>query len=678
MLDSRKKKIGFGIVGILTLAAMLCIWPLCIVREDVTEETSSYEYSYTEPVEEAVTVTQEFTAVDSILQGVSVAIRFQGESLNADLLLQTADGECVYETTVQIPQESNGGYYRIPMDVRLKKGAEYELVVTIDNPASQASFLYTQTLQNGPKGCHSMWRNDEEIVGQMVSQFFYRERLNWKNVLCLWAFLLMLSGTILGFFIEWKENRILRKAEELLTKLQYPILALLIVAVTALIVRASLTQAVDWDEAYTYNIVHYNSFFHVVEAQALDPHPALYFLMVKAATLLFGEDILVFKMVSVAGAVATMLLCATLLRRRFGVKAAIFAIPAVGLAPNLIFYNVNVRMYSWMVFWVFAAFLLAYEIVLDEGKRKLHWVFLGLVTLGGIYTMYFAVIPLVLIYAWFLYRAIKDGYLRKWIICCAGIVVAYLPQLYLIYLLLQIDAGDSVGNKATLDLNDLCIWSFETNIKWSEYLPLVAFLLGILCIIFGWKRFDKKERELLILTAASYPFTWVLSFIASANMNHFWANRYMMPALFLFWVFLAVIYAKQHIGVWLCFCVWGGICLFSSYRVAYADEMWRDTYIADAKAALSVVPEGSAVLYDYVTFDTLYRYYLPDCDFVWYEDVDFSELPGNSVYMIDWGGASFPQEMIDEYQISVEYLSELRLERGMWYIGLWKVHFVNE
>ena len=100
-------------------------------------------------------------------------------------------------------------------------------------------------------------------------------------------------------------------------------------------------------------------------------------------------------------------------------------------------------------------------------------------------------------------------------------------------------------------------------------------------------------------------------------------------------------------------------------------------YIQDAKEKLAEVPEGANIIYNYDTYDTLYRYYLPDSDFLWYEDVDFSKLDGDYVYMISWGGGNFPQEEIKKHDITIEYRSFFQLEEGIADVALCKVHFKN-
>lgn len=45
--------------------------------------------------------------------------------------------------------------------------------------------------------------------------------------------------------------------------------------------------------------------------------------------------------------------------------------------------------------------------------------------------------------------------------------------------------------------------------------------------------------------------------------------------------------------------------------------------------------------------------------------------------MISWGGGGFPQEVIDTYNITIEYLSFFQLEKGIGDVALCKVHFKN-
>lgn len=676
-----RKKAGILTAAFMMLLCMFCVWPFALVRKDTKCETRSTAYLFTNQEQLYNTqMEQTFIAQESVLRKVGFAVHFTGEKCDAVFQLKDKEEKVLTERSVQLEAGDSDRYCYVDAGIRLKKGNEYRWSLEVQNAEQvQSGFLYTADGEISAVGNENLYVDGVLYEGQAVTSYTYGEPLNAANILCLWAFVLMAGSCILEIITKKQENNVLKKAEELLKKYQNIILAAEILIVTALVVRSCFTQAVDWDEAYTWDIVKNNSFWGVIQAQSIDNHPPLYFLFVKIAAILFGDKIMVYKLVSVAGMLAAMILCATLLKKRWGVKAAIPTILVLGLAPDFIFYNINVRMYSWMTFFVLAAALLAYEIVLDNGNRIGHWIGLAAVTLGAIYTQYFAVIPLFLIYVYLMLACWKNKTFRKLICCCTAIVVLYLPQLYLVVKMLQRDSTGMAEDdlKASLNLNKLCVWSFDTNIKWSAYLPAVAYVAALLLLILFWKKIEKNKRDFLTLTVGIYPLTWWICWGISQKMNHFWHNRYMLDALLFAWIFIVLIYSMRGMLTWLCLCVWMCILCLSSYMITYSKEMETVPYITDAQQKLSEIPEGADVIYNYNTYDTIYKYYLPESKFLWYEDVDFSRLEGNSIYMISWGGAGFDQEDIEKYDISVEYLSFFRLEEGVADVALCKVHFEN-
>ena len=675
-----KKKAGILTVAFIMLLCMLCVWPFALVRKDTKCETGSTAYLTTNGEQTANSqMEQTFIAQESVLKQIAFAVHFESESCDVTFRLEDKAGKILKEQQIQLSVEDSDRYYYVDTNARLKKGQEYSWRVEIQNAEQvRGGLLYTANGEITAPGNEALYVDGKYYDGQAVTSYTYGAPLNIINVLCLWAFICMTGFSTLGILNKRKDSRVFHKAEELLEKYQNMILIAEILVVTALVVRSCFTQAVDWDEAYTWDIVKNNSFLGVIRAQSVDNHPPLYFLFVKIAALIFGDKIMVYKLVSVAGMLSSMVLCAVLLKKRWGVKAAIPTILVLGLAPNFIFYNINVRMYSWMTFFVLAAALIAYEITQNDGVGTSRWAGLAVVSLGAIYTQYFAVVPLFLIYVYLLINCWKNKNLKRLIVSCTAVVIFYLPQLYLILKMLQRD-NDTVdeGLKASLNVDQLCNWSFATNIKWSTYIPAAAYVVAVVLLFISWKRLDKKRKAFLGLTAMIYPVTWLICWGISQKMNHFWHNRYMLDALLFAWIFIALIYSMENVVTWLCFCVWLGILCLSSYNVTYSQEMLTVPYIQDAKEKLAEVPEGADVIYNYDTYDTLYRYYLPESDFLWYEDVDFSKLEGDYVYMISWGGGNFPQEEIEKYDITIEYRSFFQLEEGIADVALCKVHFKN-
>ena len=228
---------------------------------------------------------------------------------------------------------------------------------------------------------------------------------------------------------------------------------------------------------------------------------------------------------------------------------------------------------------------------------------------------------------------------------------------------------------ATLNVAEFCSWSFQTNIKWSEYLPFVLYIVAIILLVIQWKSTEKKERGFRVLTVIVCPLTWVMCYLVSNNMNHFWHNRYLLPALLYIWFFVTILYSKQNFKVWCCFLVWLGISVLSSYVVVKSAEDATISYIEDTQRKLECVQEEEIVIYNFPSYNVIYEYYVPDAEFIWIEDVDFSGISQDYVYMIAWGGLSFEQDVVEKYKILVEYIYPFRLEEGIDGVYLCKVSF---
>lgn len=671
------KKVGVIIISLVMIAACVSIWPLKFIRKDVVYWTQSSQYQYMEnalsPDSDAV-LEQTFIAQEAYLKQIAFAVAFSGSECDIRFSLYNQENEQLFERQIVLGAEYNSGFFYVDINKWVKKGEQYTFGVEVLNAENvNPQFMYTLEGEPTAKGNLLMMVNGESFDAQAVTSYTYEEPLNYKNAVCIWAAILTLGLSVIGMLYrkEWKSEI---WADKILDKYQYVLLALEILFVTALVVRVSFTETVDWDEAYTWKIVTRNSLWGIIQAQAIDPHPPLYFLMAKLATLVFGNKMMVFKAVSVAGALASMLMCATLVRKRWGVKVAIPLILLLGLGPQFLFYNINLRMYSWMVFFVFASALFIYELVLED--KISWWIALCLTTLGALYTQYFAVVPLAVLYAYLLVICVRSKRVKRFLLCCVVTVIAYLPQLYLVWQMVQRDRiSQNEEMPASLSLVDLCGWAFQTNIKWSEYMPLVLFVAAVGLLIFQRKQLERKETGFLVLAAMVFPLTDVICYIISNNMNHFWHNRYMLDALLFVWIFVIIIYAKQNTKVWVCFCVWLGITVLSSYIVVQSEEFSMMANTVDAKEKLAHVQDEEMIVFNFTSYDVIYEYYVPNAEFVWIEDVDFSNMEKDYFYMISWGGLGFSQEVIDKYNVHIEYLQPFILERGVAGVYLCKVTF---
>ncbi len=464
------------------------------------------------------------------------------------------------------------------------------------------------------------------------------------------------------------------QAEKLLEKWQIPILVMELAIVLALIIRICRNEAVDWDEAFTWQIVTKNSVAGMLKATAADVHPPLYYLLVMGAMAIFGKSLFVAKMVSVAGIAATGILGITLVRKRWGVKTAIPFLLVSGLGAQMIYYNVNVRMYSWVIFFVMAAGLFAYEII-QSGKIS-WWIAFTIVSLGGVYTQYYAVVPLALIYTglllWFI---INDRIqIRKWIFCSLATVIGYLPWLAAVIDTLKRDAGDIRTEEAGQKIGELCTWAFKCNIELSEYMPAILFLVMILCLFSEWKKLEKKQKAFIAFSGAVFFGSYGLCMVVASHTQHFWDNRYLVDVLLFVWLFMLIRLAGKSLLAWGMGVIWLGIMVLSSYTIVGYMELKTVPWTEQTKQLFAQIQDEEKIVYNFITFDVIYEYYLPNAEFIWYEDVDFSAM-GDEFYMIEspWG-YGFSSLLYEEGVLEREFLGEFRMEEA---VGgsLWKIKY---
>lgn len=675
----------FIIICIVILCA--CVFPISLVRKSVGVGTvMSDNFGTTDYMVQELK--QVFTAQTNYLQKIAFDVEIADDNAKGRYCVFVKDEDkqkIIVEKYISFEDAGNAAYTYVPVEKWIRKGGEYSVSVTAEG--IEGFYVYYSLVpEEAAPGSQRLYLNGEVSANPAVMEYTYRFPLNVKNVLCLWAFILTVGLSILEMLKkkETGENLpVIRKLHEWLDRFQILFLLIESAVILFLIIMISGTDAVDWDEAYTWWMTTKNTIPEMLKATAADVHPPLYYLFVKAAMAVFGKNIVVARMVSVAGAAATCLLVSTLVRKRFGVKAASLLLLVVGLGTQMIYYNVNVRMYSWMIFFVMAAGLSAYEIMIDSKVKS--WILFTLFSLGGVYTQYFSVVPLAVMYVflliWFMVQDRKQ--IKKWFVCAVATVVGYLPWLAVVIKVLKNDYVGAAEKNIAFSLKDWCSWMFGSNIKFSEYMPVILFVIGVLWLLFTWKKQERKERAFIALTGMLFFVSYIICVLLASRMGHFWHYRYLVDVLLFVWLFLIIFISKKGMIVWGVSMIWLGISVLSSYTVVRTQELETVPWTDEAKQLLKQVPELSEqmpekkqVVYDYITFDMLYQYWLPNAEFIWYEDVDIKEMDAE-FYVITWRGGFYHSQLFSDEMLKKERIGSMRLEIGVADVELWKIT-VNE
>lgn len=675
-LKEKMKKLRQKLIVICIVILCAAVFPIPLVRKNRNMDPSLYDGSYEITDFEITELTQEFEAQTYYLEGIAIDVGVSGERSEEGSLSVSLKGKgekTIAEERIPIWEVNDEAYTYVSVKRWLRKGEVYSVTVTAEMPEGFRT-VYTVEAEADAPGSRNLFLDGAMVEGQAAIRYVYGFPLNIKNVLCLWAFILTVGLSVLELAAHrgLGENRaVVRKAEAWLNRFQIPLLFLEFAAILLLVLRICRNEAVHWDEAYTWQIVTKNDLPGMLKATAADVHPPLYYMLVMAAMRVFGESIFVAKMVSVVGMAATCLLGITLVRKRWSAKAALLFLPAAGLGPQFIYFNVDVRMYSWMIFFVLAAGLSAYEI-LQSGKGR-WWVGFTLFSLGGVYTQYFAVVPLAFLYLFLLiWFAARDRVqIKKWLGCCLATVAGYLPWLAVVIDTLQRDSAGVMEEKAG-GLSELCEWAFGSNLKFSEYMAAVLFALAALWLVLEWKKYERMEKAFLVFAGLIFPLTYGVCMLLASRMNHFWHNRYLVDALLFVWLFFIIVMSRRGILVWCTCAVWLCASVLSSYTVMSATEMNTVPWTQQARELLAQVQEEEKIVYTYWSYDVIYQYWLPKAEFIWYEDADFGEL-GDEFYVVAWGGGDFPHALYENGTLTREVLGQMRLEEGVAGVELWKI-----
>lgn len=257
-----------------------------------------------------------------------------------------------------------------------------------------------------------------------------------------------------------------------------------------------------YDELFTVGMIEH-SYGELIRFTARDVHPPLYYIITKFVVdlckLILAEanTVVIAKIVSVLPDFGLLLYCVTFIRKNFSIFTGGLFMFCVVAMPQLSGYTVEVRMYSWAILFVTAAFLHAYGTIhvkdmirlkmekvkdeecrgtsdtentsfssyrvpdqvtdkrehkdsglnnhkMDDGggtgrkvlrARKMHGAALVGYGLAAAYTQYFACVAVVMVYLYvLLVFLIKDRHrIREWLLWVIVSVICYVPWLFALY-----------------------------------------------------------------------------------------------------------------------------------------------------------------------------------------------------------------------------------------------------
>jgi uncharacterized membrane protein len=180
------------------------------------------------------------------------------------------------------------------------------------------------------------------------------------------------------------------------------------------------------DETYSAAMAAH-SFGDILRIAVQDVHPPLYYLGLKAATVLLGSGELGLRFLSALFAVGLVALGMGPVRRIFGEKAAYIYMALTIFSPGILCFAQEARMYTMAAFFVLGAALYGIEAV--QSGQKGAFVRFGVCMSAAMYTHYFSLLAVAVAASILLgYVIVREKRLLKSYLVTTGFTaIVYLP-----------------------------------------------------------------------------------------------------------------------------------------------------------------------------------------------------------------------------------------------------------
>ena len=299
------------------------------------------------------------------------------------------------------------------------------------------------------------------------------------------------------------------------------------------------------DEIYSLGII--KSFSEFTPYLTNDVHPPLYYLIYEGFYKILGIDpILVGKFTSLLPFYLILTLAFTKVRKNWGwLTAGLFAFCIVTM-PQLMNFAVELRMYSWGLFFVTASFIYANEITKNSNLK--NWTILTILTIASAYTHYFSAIASFVIYLFLLLQVIENKKeLKKYFTSAIIAIISFTPWLVILKQQVTSVSKDYWIAPITIDrVIGYVFFVFSPKNQVISANQIASFsilglllLIGVITLLI---KNNKKEDSYGILIAICVP---IIGIILSLLLRPVFHPRYIIPALGCLWLGVSIILSKN-------------------------------------------------------------------------------------------------------------------------------------
>ena len=322
------------------------------------------------------------------------------------------------------------------------------------------------------------------------------------------------------------------------------ILLIIYTAVLAVLNGVRIMDSTYWfDEIFSIKLINM-TIPEMLKATANDVHPPLYYVILKVFCHFFSQSGPALHAASLLPYLIVLILALTVIRRWFGRSTAFLFVTFMSLLQCTLRYNVEIRMYSWVVLFVLTAYLSLYAIF--DGNRKRSYVLFTAASLAAAYSHYYALIAVAFFYLVLMLYAliVRREMVRRVIVTWAVTVVGYLGWLVV---LLKTFARTSSG--WWLSWMPTFRQSFDAIFRGKYSRELFYIYVAVTCICMILWAVQKNTNALFwsIAGAASVFGTIAVGVGVSHLFRPLYFDRYIYTAAVCAWLMVSVGVAQLRV-----------------------------------------------------------------------------------------------------------------------------------
>jgi uncharacterized membrane protein len=414
------------------------------------------------------------------------------------------------------------------------------------------------------------------------------------------------------------------------------------------------------DEAFSAVLVR-NSFLDVLKESAADTLPPLYNIINKIIISVFGYHAYILKLSSVLPMIGCLILGSTLVKKHFGFETSLLYIICMIGMPYLLYYGVEIRMYSLSLFFTTACGLFAFDYFkTNAGSSFLMFIAFGL--FAG-YTHHFAFVSVGFVYLILLISFIltKRKRIIDWILSLFITGILYLPCLFITISQMKRVNGYFEMPEITPSFIFKCLrYPFVTTFTPLSLLLLLLFFLAPLYCVFHAKKISSLIPGIMgpSIYIGVLGFGSLVSLIFSGNI---FSERYLVPSLGLFWLGFAIFFKECKKAILIPLSLFLLLVTSRNYILQFHAEYqpgvtemtnYFNEHISD--------DDGYLIYEDNYQIEICFRYYFPDLKK--YNIQNMNDIKGTIWYLAVPGYESkLSSTQFDSYE--KEFINDFHFDR---------------